>query len=70
MVKWAAEMRRRIDRDGLRIILSNRTLIRMAQAMEVYGWTFKQTVEMEFLSRFSDTERKYLQEGKSNYGTF
>jgi hypothetical protein len=64
LVKWATEMRRRIDRDGLRIILSNRTLIRMAQAMEVYGWTFKQTVEREFLSRFSEAERKYLQEGK------
>lgn len=64
LVRWAAEMRRRIDRDGLRIILSNRTLIRMAQALEVYGWTFKETVEREFLARVGDAERKYLQEGR------
>lgn len=62
LVQWATEMRRRINRDGLRIILSNRTLIRMAQAMEQYGWTFKETVEREFLARVGEAERKLLEE--------
>jgi MoxR-like ATPase len=60
LAEWAAVMRNRIEREALRVILSMRTLLRMAQAIERYGWTFDDAVEKEFLGRVDPDTRALL----------
>lgn len=59
--KWANDVRGVIEGNTLKVILSNRTLIRMAQALEVYGWNWRKTVEKEFLGRFEPGVRDVLE---------
>lgn len=57
---WATRTRRLIEDNGLRVILSLRTLLRMAQAIEEYGLSFEQAVESEFLARLEPDLRDLL----------
>lgn len=60
IVAWAHRTRQNIERAALTIILSNRTLIRMAQGIDVYGWTFEQAVEQEFMGRLDAETREQV----------
>ena len=57
---WAHETRQRIEENALRVILSNRTLQRMAQVIERYGRTFEVAIEKEFLGRLDTDTRELL----------
>lgn len=57
---WARGMRHQIEGHALRVILSMRTLLRMAQAIEVYGLPFETAVEKEFLGRLESDVRDLL----------
>lgn len=59
---WAAGVRKQIDGNQLKVILSNRTLIRMAQGIDVYGWSWETAVEKEFLSRFEKANADVLKQ--------
>lgn len=59
--KWANDVRSVIEGNTLKVILSNRTLIRMAQSLEVYGWSWRKTVEKEFLGRFESAYKSVLE---------
>lgn len=61
LAAWAREMRVRIERDALRIILSLRTLLRMMQAITVYGQSFDTAIEKEFLNRLNPEDRALLE---------
>jgi MoxR-like ATPase len=58
--KWAHEMRTKIEDNALRVILSMRTLLRLAQAIEVYGQAFETAIEKEFLGRLEADTRELL----------
>lgn len=60
--RWATNVRQVIEGNTLKVILSNRTLIRMAQAMETYGWAWRKAVENEFLGRFEPSIRSVLED--------
>jgi hypothetical protein len=53
-------MRRRIDQHSLRVVLSPRTLLRMAKGIEVLGMSFEQAVERRFLARLDPDTRELL----------
>ncbi len=57
---WAGIMRQRIEDNALRVILSLRTLLRMAQAIETYGQAFGQAVEKEFMGRLESDVKELL----------
>ncbi len=57
---WAGRMRSRIEANALRVILSMRTLLRMAQAIERYGLDFEVAVGKEFLGRLDPETRELL----------
>lgn len=60
LVKWAKKVRTEIDRNEFTVILSNRTLLRMAQTIERFGWTFEKAVQKEFLDRLEPDFRTIL----------
>jgi len=60
IVKWAETTRNRIEANGLRIIVSPRTMLRIAQAITVFGWAFDLAIEIEFLSRVAVKDRAYI----------
>lgn len=62
---WAQQMRVKIETHGLKVILSNRTLLRMAQGMERYGWSFEIAQEKEFFGRLEEDTRSLLYFGKA-----
>jgi hypothetical protein len=57
---WAHTMRSKIEENALRVILSMRTLLRLAQAIEVYGQAFETAIEKEFLGRLETDTRELL----------
>lgn len=57
---WAKSMRQRIDENALRVILSLRTLLRTAQAIETYGQEFDTAVLKEFMNRLEPEVRELL----------
>lgn len=57
---WAAAMREQIEANTLRVILSLRTLLRMAQVIEGYHLPFEAAVEKEFLNRLEPDTRRLL----------
>ena len=59
VVRWAQETRRKIENAGLALPLSPRTLLRMAQAVDVFGWPLETAAQVEFFSRM-DAERAAL----------
>lgn len=70
LVKWATGMRNQIDTNELRVILSNRTLLRMAEAIDLYGWEMQEAVEKEFLDRLDDDIREVLNGQSSAFRRF
>lgn len=62
LVNWANDMRRKIAEAGMTIPLSPRTLLRMAQAVDTFGWSFEIASQVEFFSRM-DQERAALLKG-------
>ena len=57
---WAHETRKKIADNSLRIILSNRTLIRIAQAITSYRWTWDRAIEKEFFGRLEPEYRELI----------
>ncbi|MBI5960799.1 MAG: AAA family ATPase [Chloroflexi bacterium] len=57
---WAKTTRKRIEDNALRVILSNRTLLRMAQMIERYGRSFEVAIDKEFLARLDADTRELL----------
>jgi hypothetical protein len=57
---WAGEMREKVEANALRVMLSMRTLLRLAQAIEIYGQHFETAVEKEFLGRLDPEVRELL----------
>ena len=57
---WARGMRQKIESHALRVILSVRTLLRMAQAVEAYGQSVETAIEKEFLARLPTEVRDLL----------
>ena len=53
IVEWASITRSKIDNAGINVTLSPRTLLRMAQGMDLFGWNLPTSAEREFLSRLS-----------------
>lgn len=62
LVNWANDMRRKIAEAGMALPLSPRTLLRMAQAMETFGWSFEIAAQVEFFGRM-DQERANILKG-------
>ncbi len=60
LADWSHSTRQKIEDNALRVILSMRTLLRMAQAVEVYGWSQQKTIEREFLGRLDPDVRELL----------
>lgn len=60
LVSWAQGIRAKIDREGLRVILGNRTLLRIAQGVQVYGWTQADAVQQEFYGRLEPEFASFL----------
>lgn len=58
--KWAVSIRQKIDQNSLRVILSNRTLLRIAQAVEIYGIQYDQALLDEFFERLEAETRELL----------
>jgi hypothetical protein len=59
---WAGTVRSVIDANSLRVILSMRSLLRMSQAIQFYGWSAEQTMQREFFSRISPDMRNIILE--------
>lgn len=59
VVRWADGVRSKIQEAGLALPLSPRTLLRVAQAVDIFGWSLDTAVQTEFLSRM-DAERAAL----------
>ena len=60
IVAWATVTRKKIDDAGMNITLSPRTLLRMAQAMEVFKWDLEFSANVEFLSRLESDKAALL----------
>jgi len=60
LVDWAASMRKTIDDNALRVVLSNRTLLRMADGIDFLGWDLEEAMEHEFLERLDADTRDML----------
>lgn len=58
--KWARITRQKIDDNALRVILSMRTLLRIAQAVEDYRWVMDDAIEKEFYGRLDPDVREVL----------
>lgn len=63
---WAAGVRKQIDGNQLKIILSNRTLIRLAQAIDSYGWSWETAIDKEFMSRFDKAQGDVIRQAAYN----
>jgi len=59
--EWATKMRQTIEREGLDVIISPRTMLNMAQALDTFGWSFDQTVRLEFLGKVDAKYHEFLQ---------
>jgi hypothetical protein len=59
-------MRTKIDEHALRVILSMRTLLRMAQMIDHYGRDMTVAIEKEFLGRLEPDIRELLNEEENN----
>jgi hypothetical protein len=57
---WARALRVKIESQALRIILSPRTLLRMAQKIERHGKTFEAAVQKEFMGRLDPDVQSLL----------
>lgn len=51
IIKWAENTRKRIDEAGLALVLSPRTLMRVAESIETFMLPFDLAVNLEFYSR-------------------
>lgn len=60
LVEWAMGMRKKIDDNSLRVVLSNRTLLRMADGIDYLGWDLDEAMEHEFLERLDPDTRDML----------
>jgi len=58
--KWFFAMHEKIEKESLLVVLSPRDLLRMAQAIECYGWDWETTLRQEFWSRMDSTNRELL----------
>lgn len=72
LVEWAVGMRKRIDENALRVSLSNRVLLNMADSIQNDEIDFDQAVADEFLDRLDEDVRDILVEKKpdSQYADF
>lgn len=59
VVAWANAMRRKLEENGLAMPLSPRTLLRMAQGVETFGWSLETAADMEFFTRL-DADRQSI----------
>ena len=66
LAAWAVPMRDKIDENALRVILSLRTLLRMAQMIDHYGRDMTVAIEKEFLSRLETDVRDLLTGGNES----
>ncbi|MCA9912402.1 MAG: AAA family ATPase [Anaerolineae bacterium] len=60
IMAWATPARKAIDDNALRVSLSVRTLIRIAQGVEQYGWDLDEASEKEFYGRIDPEYRELL----------
>lgn len=61
IVKWAERTRKAIDDNALRQIVSPRTMLRIAECVESFGWDFDLAIKLEFLSRLEPQDWELLQ---------
>lgn len=57
---WAQRTREKIDQNGLRVVLSLRTLLRIAKRIEKMGYKKKDAIERQFLNRLELQDRELL----------
>lgn len=60
IVTWAEVMRNKIDDAGLPLVLSPRTMLRIAQCVDDFGWDFQVATELEFFSRIDPQDQPLL----------
>jgi len=60
IVEWAQATRQKIDEAGMAMTLSPRTLLRMAQCIDTFGWTLRMAAEVEFFSRMEADKARNL----------
>jgi hypothetical protein len=60
VVMWAEKMRERLMEAGMSLTLSPRTLLRIAQGVEVFGWEMEYAVEVEFFARMDKQRQEVL----------
>lgn len=59
VVSWGQDIRRKMQDAGIALPLSPRTLLRIAQAVDTFGWSLDIATQVEFFSRM-DQERAQL----------
>lgn len=60
VVAWANDIRKKIDSKGLRVVLSTRRLLDIAEVMDKMSETLKKATERDFWSRLEEIDRKAL----------
>lgn len=60
LIKWAADKRKVIDENALKLNISPRTLMRMAHLIEARDMTLAQAAEQQFLQRIAVEDRELL----------
>lgn len=57
---WANGIRQKIDEAGLPLILSPRTMLKVAQCIKDAGWTFQDAIEFEYYQAIDPKFREFL----------
>lgn len=60
IVRWANSTRKKIDDAGAPLILSPRTLFRIAECVEKFGWDFEMACDLEFTGRVDPAYREHV----------
>lgn len=60
IVDWAQATRQKIDEAGLPLILSPRTMLKIAQCVRDAGWSFADAVKFEYYEAIDPKFREFL----------
>lgn len=60
IVTWSTDIRKKIDDAGLPLILSPRTMLKIAQCIKTADWSFDEAVKWEYFEAIDPTYRELL----------